>query len=233
MDDNTYECPSCGATVYPEMTRCPQCGHNMYPVEDETAQVEKPAPTWLSVLGTLLIGWIIAAGIATTVNFVVAAFVHPNQLGGWGRAILLLAGPFGVLVGAYVATAMHRRHNRLMGVLVGVLTLPALVLLATYWVQVTPAVLYSLTSVLLGFVTLITGYLGGRLNETFAPGSDWKEKWKVRGWEDMLYQDLLRKVRFNGAAADRLIEYERKQDPQATRLKLIQSAIERLDRDSR
>ena len=58
---------------------------------------------------------------------------------------------------------------------------------------------------------------------------EWQEQWKVRGWEDLLYQDLLRKVRFNRSAANRLIEYEKKQDPQASRLKLIQNAIERWD----
>jgi hypothetical protein len=64
-------------------------------------------------------------------------------------------------------------------------------------------------------------------------GTDWKEKWKVRGWEDMLYRELLRRVRFNGSIADRLIDYERHQDPQASRLKLIQNAIEHWERDNR
>jgi hypothetical protein len=40
-------------------------------------------------------------------------------------------------------------------------------------------------------------------------------------------------VRFNGSAADRLIEYERNQEPEASRLKLIQNAIERWERDNR
>jgi hypothetical protein len=75
--------------------------------------------------------------------------------------------------------------------------------------------------------------IGGWLNVRSAGNIDWQEKWRVRGWEDLLYQDLLRKVRFNGSAADRLIDYERKQDPQATRLKLIQNAIERWERDNR
>ena len=63
--------------------------------------------------------------------------------------------------------------------------------------------------------------------------SQWQERLKLRSWEDFLYQDLLRKVLFNGSAADRLIEYERRQDPQATRFKLIQNAIERWERDNR
>ncbi len=232
MDDNTYECPNCGATVYPEMTRCSACGTNMYPAEDRMPQVEKPAPTWLSILGVLLIGWMIASGIAMTLNFVVAAFVHPNQLGAWGMALLLLAAPFGVLIGAYVGTSLYRQHSRLLGGLVGLFTLPVIVLLATYWVRVTAAVLFSPLAVTLGIITILAGVVGGWISQAFAPGSDWKEKWRVHGWEDLLYQDLLRKVRFNGSTANRLIEYERKQDPQATRLKLIQNAIERWERDN-
>ena len=120
-----------------------------------------------------------------------------------------------------------------MGGLVGVFDLPVLVLLATHWVKVTLGLLFGPWGLLLGFLTILAGVLGGWLTEYFAPDSDVKEKWRVRGWEDLLYQDLLRKTRFNGSAADRLIEYEKKQDPAASRLKLIQSAIERWERDNR
>jgi hypothetical protein len=82
-------------------------------------------------------------------------------------------------------------------------------------------------------LTILAGVFGGWLRSTFSRGADWQEKWKIRGWEDMLYQDLLRKVRFNGSTADRLIEFERKQKPEASRLELIQNAIARLDRDNR
>ena len=84
-----------------------------------------------------------------------------------------------------------------------------------------------------GFLIIIAGVCGGWIYEKTSLNLEWQEKWKVRGWEDLLYQDLLRKTRFNGSTADRLIEYERKQDPQASRLKLIQNAIERWDRDNR
>jgi hypothetical protein len=120
-----------------------------------------------------------------------------------------------------------------MGGLVGVLALPAVVLLATYWVMVTPSLLFSLPGILLGFATVVAGIAGGWLNHRLVPENQAEEKFKVRGWEDLLYQDLLRKVRFNRSAADRLIEYERKQDPSANRLKLIQNAIQRWERDNR
>ncbi len=234
MDDNAYECPNCGAKIYPEMSRCPQCGQNMYPEDDVKAQAEAAtaAPAWLSLLGPMLIGWMIAVGIALIVHFVVDAFVSPFKLGAWGKIILFAAGPLGALVGAYVGTGLVRKRSKLMGGALGALTLPVLVLLATHWVKVTTSLLFSLWGVLLGFLTILGGVIGGWLTEIFSPDGDWKEKWKVHGWEDLLYQDLLRKVRFNGSAADRLIEYERQHDPQASRLKLIQSAIERWERDN-
>jgi hypothetical protein len=235
MDDNTYECPNCGAKVYPEMTRCPQCGQNMYPDDDGRAEVEEltPTPVWVSSLGSLLIGWMIAAGIALIVHFVVDAFVSPILLGSWGKLILFMAGPLGALVGAYVGTGLLRKRSRLMGAVVGMLTVLVLVLLATHWVKVTFSLLFSPWGVLLGFLTILAGILGGWLTEAFSPDSNWKEKWKVHRWEDLLYQDLLRKVRFNGSAADRLIEYERTQSPQSSRLELIQSAIDRWEGDNR
>jgi hypothetical protein len=234
MDDNTYECPSCGAKIYPEMTRCPECGQNMYPEDDERTQAEA-APTtsaWVSFLGTLLIGWMIAAGLALIVHFVIDAFVSPIMPGSWGKIILFIAGPLGSFVGAYVGAGLLRKNQRLVGGVVGALNVPVLVLLATHWVKVTLSLLFSPWGVLLGFLTILAGVLGGWFSETFSPDSNWKEKWRVRSWEDLLYQDLLRKVRFNGSAADRLIEYERKQSPQASRLELIQSAIERWERDN-
>lgn len=235
MDDNTYECPNCGAKVYPEMSRCPECGQNMYPEDDERTQAEAvlTTPAWVSFAGTLLMGWMIAAGIALIVHFVIDAFVSPVMLGSWGKVILFMAGPLGGLVGAYVGAGLLRKNSRLMGGVVGLLTVPVMVLLATHWVKVTLNLLYSPWGVFLGMLTILAGILGGWISETFSPDSSWKEKWRVHGWEDLLYQDLLRKVRFNGTTADRLIEYERKQSPQASRLELIQSAIDRWDRDNR
>jgi hypothetical protein len=235
MDDNTYECPNCGAKIYPETTRCPQCGQNMYPEEDDRTQVEAQATTstWVSFLSTLLIGWMIASGIALIVHFVVDAFVSPFALGLWGKIILYIAGPFGTLVGAYVGTGLFKRRYKLLGGVVGVFTLPVLALLATHWVLVTFSLLVSPLGLLLGFLTIFAGVVGGWLAEYFAPENELKEKRKVYGWEDLLYQDLLRKTSFNSSAADRLIDYERKQDPTASRLRLIQSAIERWERDNR
>ena len=235
MDDNSFECPNCGAKIYPEMTRCPECGQIMYPEdeEDQSAAGETVQSGWLASIGAVLIGWMIACGIALLLHFIVASFVAPAVLGTSGKAVLILAGPIGVIVGSFVAAGIARQSGKWLGALVGILVLPILALYATHWVEVTSVFLFSPWVIALGVLTILVGVFGTWLNHKFIQDTDWKEKWRVRGWEDLLYQDLLRKVRFNGSTADRLIEYESKQDPQASRLKLIQNAIERWERDNR
>jgi hypothetical protein len=235
MDDNTYECPNCGGVIYPEMTRCPQCGQNMYP-EDNTITLtegESTTTNWGTILGAVLIGWLVASGVATVIHFLVAEFVTLAQLADIGKLPLFLAGPVGSLVGGYVCAGLNRQYPKLLGGLVGILTLPISVLLATHWVHVTLTLLFSPWFLISGVLIVLAGVCGGWLYQIFTQESEWQEKLKVRGWEDLLYQDLLRKVRFNGSAADRLIEYERRLEPQASRLKLIQNAIERWEKDNR
>ena len=235
MDDNTFECPNCGSVIYPEFTRCPQCGQNMYPEDDTPATSEKETTTltWGKTLGVVLIGWLVASGIATVIHFVVAELVSPAQLGNFGKMILLLSGPLGALVGGYICAGLARHNVKILGGLVGLLALPASVLLATHWVRVKLTLLIHPWVLGVGILIILAGVCGGWIFEKTSLNLEWQEQWKVRGWEDLLYQDLLRKTRFNGSAADRLIEYERKQDPQASRLKLIQNAIERWERDNR
>jgi len=70
--------------------------------------------------------------------------------------------------------------------------------------------------------------------------------WKIRGEpgyaeelftgalrEKALFDDLLRKVGGDRAAAERLIEYERQQRPGATRLTGLQNAISRWEQENR
>jgi hypothetical protein len=234
MDDNTYECPQCGSAVYPEMTRCPVCGHNMYPEDDqpfpEVAEVE--ISNIGSSIGAILLGLLITSAIALVFHFIVASFSTPANLGMAGVILLYLAGPLGALAGGYVSGGINSDHGMLFGGIIGLLSLPVLLLYTTHWVEVSPGFLISNFVWLSGLATILAGAFGGWLHIRLTGEATWKEKWQVRGWEDLLYQDLLRKVRFNGSTANRLIEYERKQDPSASRLKLIQNAIERWERDN-
>jgi zinc-ribbon domain len=235
MDDNFNECPNCGANVFPEMKNCPACGHNMYPQDDESESTaeEIANPKVSSSIGAVVIGWLIACGITLLVHFIVASFESSSTLGLSGGIFLWLAGPIGAIAGSYVAAGISPQAARWIGALIAIFTLPVMVLFTTHWVEVTAEFLLNPWVVACGMITLLGGIFGGWLNYKFSQDMGWKEKWKVRGWEDLLYQELLRKVRFSGSIADRLIEYERQQNPQASRLKLIQSAIERWERDNR
>jgi RNA polymerase subunit RPABC4/transcription elongation factor Spt4 len=235
MDDNSFECGNCGYVIYPEMTRCPQCGQSVYPVDDNTTNIEEEtnASRLGKTIGIVLIGWLVASGIATVIHFVVAEFVAPPFIPGIAKFFLYLAGPLGSLVGGYVCAGLARQNAKLLGGLVGVLSLPVSVLLATHWIRVNLAIMLNPILIGIGLLIIIAGVCGGWIYEKFSNREEWQEKWRVRGFEDMLYRDLLGKVRFNGSAADRLIEHERKIDPQASRLKLIQNAIDRWESDNR
>lgn len=51
--------------------------------------------------------------------------------------------------------------------------------------------------------------------------------------EAVLFDDLLRKVGGDRSVVERLIEYERKQKPEATRLTCIENAIQRWEKENR
>ncbi len=235
MDDASFECPHCGAKVYPEMTRCPNCGQSMYPEDeapDESVQ-QGDSQGVVALLGALLIGWMIAGGVAMLVHLLTARFVSPAAIGTGSVILFIVAAALGAGVGAYVAAGIFKRGAWWLGVAVGALALPLSALLATHWVQVDMAFLLTPLVLAASLLILLAGAAGGWLNRGLAAQSGWQEKFRLRGWEDLLYQDLLRKVRFNGSVADRLIEYERCENPQASRLQLIQNAIEHWERDNR
>ncbi len=217
------------------MTRCPQCGQNMYPEdEEEPAPVEESSlTTWPGDLYSLFIGVAISNGIIFIILYIARIIFAVSRWELLSISILLISGLIGALVGGYVAAHLSAWPRKWIGTLVGLLDLPFLVLFATIWFSVDLSFIQNPWVIMSGVLTVLAGMLGGWLNYLFVQETSWKEKWRVRGWEDLLYQDLLRKVRFNGSIADRLIEYERQQDPQANRLKLIQNAIERWDRDNR
>ena len=76
------------------------------------------------------------------------------------------------------------------------------------------------------------GWLGGQSEAAFLAGGAPPAQKEVRGmtWEDLMYRDLLTRVR-SRETAERLIEYERRLAPEAERYTLIRNAVERLERD--
>jgi hypothetical protein len=123
-----------------------------------------------------------------------------------------------------------------LGALVGVGAAALAVLFETRWrlvtaqVLVEPAMLAQYALCLLGGA--LGGWLSGQSEAAFLAGGAPPPPKEVKGmsWEDLMYRDLLTRVR-SRETAERLIEYERRQAPEAERYTLIRNAVERLDRD--
>jgi hypothetical protein len=122
------------------------------------------------------------------------------------------------------------------GALVGFGCAILVVLYETRWRLITPQVLLELP--MLGQYALcllggaLGGWLSGKSEAFFLAGGTPPPPKEVKGmsWEDLMYRDLLMRVR-NRETAERLIEYERRQTPDADRYTLIRNAVDRLERD--
>lgn len=233
MENNDIECPSCGASVFYELTRCPKCGWNFYDADAneafESAAAGRElghASGWPGSLKAILIGSVAAAAVAFGFHYVVSQVYAPEMLNLPGRVVLFLSGPAGALAGGYLAAFNAKRKPGIHGLVVGLLTIGSAFSLETHWLE-TLTWMNALLIVLAGTAgDLIYTKLNERRQQFELP------RWLALREED-LYQDLLAKVRYDRETAERLIAFERQQAPQAGRSLLIQNAIERWLRDNR
>jgi len=261
MDEQTIECPRCGEEFSLEFTRCPQCGLNLYPEDETpvpyplSPQVGEAGDSqhiaggergegigagigdavWAVLLGLILAG---------AVSFVLHMFATRAETAvglpvAW-RVILFFAGPLGALAGGYSSGVVGKRPRLPaagLGALVGWGAAALVALFETRWRLVTMQVMLEPGMLAQYALCLLLGALGGWLNgETgaaYLAGAAPAPQKGVKGmsWEDLMYRDLLTRVRFNRDTAERLIEYERRLAPEADRYTLVRSAVERLERD--
>ena len=261
MEDQTIECPRCGEEFSLEFTRCPQCGLNLYP-EDETLppsnsplqggeygrtssgfplQGEEAGGTGEAVWAVLL-GFILAGAVSFVLHMFATRVETAAGLPVAWRVILFFAGPLGALVGGYSSGAVGKRPRLPaagLGALVGLGAAALVLLFETRWRLVTTQVMLEPGMLAQYALCLLLGALGGWLNgETgaaYLAGAAPQPQKEVKGmsWEDLMYRDLLTRVRFNRDTAERLIEYEQRLAPEADRYTLVRNAVERLDRDRR
>ena len=248
MEDNTIECPNCGEVFSLEFTRCPKCGLNMYP-EDEPAgaapgmqpdEAEGRSPGAGEAVLAVILGLILAG----TLSFIVHMFASRTATGTglpetW-RIGLLMASPLGAVVGGY-SMGLVGQHGRMAGAgagaLVGAGCAALAVLFETRWRLVTPQVLVEPSMLAMYALCILGGAVGGWLSgkseAAFLAGGTAPAKKEAKGvsWEDLMYRDLLTRVRYNRDTAERLIEFERRKTPEADRYTLIRNAVERLERD--
>lgn len=256
MEDQTIECPRCGEEFSLEFTRCPQCGLNLYP-EDETPlpyplspsgepQPPSSSPQQGGESGEALWAGLLGLILAGAVSFVLHMFATRAEsaagLPSVWQVILFLASPIGALVGGY-STAVVGKRERLsaagLGALVGLGAAAMAILFETRWRLVTLPVILEPLMLAQYALCLLLGALGGWLNgeagAAYLAGAAPPPQKEVKGmsWEDLMYRDLLTRVRYNRDTAERLIEYERRLAPEADRYTLVRSAVERLERDRR
>lgn len=260
MDDQSIECPRCGEVFSMEFTRCPQCGLNMYPEDETPASdplypvagqggglqqvVEGERGEGAEAgIGEALLAVVLGVILAGTVSFLAHTFatraVSAQGLPVAWQIVLFLCGALGAALGGS-SIGLVAKRERLpaagLGVLVGIGTAALVVLFETRWrlvtaqVLVEPAMLAQYALCLLGGA--LGGWLGGQSEAAFLAGGAPPVQKEVKGmsWEDLMYRDLLTRVR-SRETAERLIEYERRLAPEAERYTLIRNAVERIERD--
>ena len=252
MEDQTIECPRCGEEFSLEFTRCPQCGLNLYPEDETQPPSNSPLPPSSSPLQgeesggigdaiwAVLLGLILAGAVSFVLHmFATRAETAAGLPAAW-RVILFFAGPLGALAGGYSSGVVGRRPRLPaagLGALVGLGAAALAALFETRWRLVTMQVMLEPGMLAQYALCLLLGALGGWLNgETgaaYLAGAAPAPQKEVKGmsWEDLMYRDLLTRVRFNRDTAERLIEYERRLAPEADRYTLVCNAVERLERD--
>lgn len=229
------DCPRCGTNVPEQLTRCPNCGLSLYdpdPDEQPWAQSETPVRELHPALAALF-GGFIAGMVAFIFHYTVRLVLPPGAVPAAGRFVLFLAGPMGAFVGAYLAMLLAKRSPTAIGLVVGSLNVVNDILLLSVWVDFTNTSLLQLEFLPAWGTTLLGGLFGAyayvkmveriTIQELFAPSMD----------EAVLYQDLLRKVNYNREIVERLVDFERRFAPEASRSTLLQSAIQRWERDNR
>lgn len=243
MNDSEFECPHCGTMVYIEATRCPNCGLSFYPLDDEDEEDahdiagEGGASAWLGEAGaaiaTILAGSLVSWAIAFGVHFTLSRLFSAQSITFTGKAVLFVSAPIGALAGGYVSGGIARQRPTLYGLAVGMLSIGNAILLETYWRAVTLQSLLEPGALLNWALILLAGLAGAKiavdrhkqhiLEELFFPAQSAEE----------LYQDLYAKVGHDHEIVERLVEFERRKTPEATRTTLLKNAIRRWERDNR
>ena len=232
---NEIECPHCGEYVYYEVLVCPKCGVHFYE-EDEIEDGEQKEDNWtgqrFSIAGVLA-----GTVVAGFVGFLVgrgALLVWPDQQGVGFQIFILAAGPTGTLAGGYLAGLMAGGRGVLNGLAVGTAAVIPAYFLEAYWRDLSVEALGATTVVAWG-VMVVCGALGGWLWEHLhiRPSNQANFRPRVQLIEKDQYLELLAQVHYDIDTAERLIDLERRKNPEIPRAALIQRAIERLQYDRR
>jgi DNA-directed RNA polymerase subunit RPC12/RpoP len=242
MNDNEIECPHCGSIFFYELTRCPTCGKSVYPLDGDEEQLlisgERGSldifDLVMNSIAVVAVGLFVASLITLIPYFFVKQFINPLAL--LGMQILIFSMTIlGAIGGGFIAARFSKHRASFHGLLVGFLSVGLALLLTAFEVDIDnmhrfPPVYVPIIG--WGLVTL-AGLFGAEM------AVRWAQKVALEGLftpakdEVELYRDLLIKVKNDHQVANRLIEYERRHAPNASNTYLIQSAINRWERDNK
>jgi hypothetical protein len=230
-NDLDFDCPHCGAMANYEMTSCPECGQSFYPLDEDTqpADDDSSVIAWISSLVAVGISWLVAAAVTFILFSLFSRWITLQPITIAGQIFLSAASLLGALVGGFIIGRAADHHPVQHSLATAVLVIGNSILLESYWRTVTLANLVTPAIILTwALIILVVLASAGILNKTISMSQS-----IVRGTytEDDLYWDLLLLIGIDQSAADRLVEYERSQNPNAKPAELIKKAIERLERD--
>jgi hypothetical protein len=237
LSDDFIECPRCGREVYIDLPRCPYCNLDFYPQEGDLEDEELidntdyvfDAPPISSE--ALLIGWLVSSILVIGLHILVSQLSAIDAYSLLGRLILLGIAPISMIISGYISGMILYQRPYLHGSLLGIWGVGISILMEMYWRDIKLEGLLR-SDILISWILIMLFSISGtviayhqrhRIDRIFVFG----------GIERDLYENLLKKVGYNTDIVKRLIKFEQDKDPEAGRASLLQSAIDRWERDNR
>jgi hypothetical protein len=234
------ECARCGERFYYELLECPNCGARVYSsFEEEEDELQGVEPGSEGVEGgfmefiAILSGWFVAALIVLALFLPLRNAFSIQPESGPEQILLVLTSALGGFTAAWLTVRLVGARWMLHGLLAGLGGLGAAI--GLYWILYgSPQVLLSWMGIWFAIPLVVLVSLGGaaladRMLKAVQPDSLFGRALQERE----IYQRLLAIARNDKAVVERLITYEKQKLPRASRLELMQRAVERWERDNR
>lgn len=241
---NEIECARCGERFPIDLTRCPKCGASVYPTEGEEGDWQTKASDWtlpqspmrevmevLRALGWLAVGWLVAVILTLSLYIPLRSLVFRQLDSLLLQALIFVCAALGAAGGGFLVGRLAGMQGDLLGPLAGALNLLTPLILNAH--EFGTPLNRPLGVLLGGALVILAAWLATRLGRRLARQALVANLFSPPEAQTDTYQDLLEKVGHDHATAERLIDYERRRNPDASRSDWIRAAISRWQRDNR
>jgi hypothetical protein len=243
--ESTIECVHCGERFYFELNRCPNCGRSVFPEEEDDEAMQEPGG-WsigsdlfevlarsLTAVVAVMLGLLLSFAAGSLLFFGLRGVFGPDSFQGLWRPLLLTSVPAGAFAGGFLAAALEKNHPRSQGLWVGGLSILVAVTTTAFERDLSLEPFFSWETLPWWAATVLAGYAGGEVWRRQQRNTVLRELFPALPGENELYERLLAMIGHDPARAERLIDFEKQYMPNANRRTLIESAIQRLERDNR